>query len=79
VYQSNHLLPLSSDNGLKSRYYYRLSANGYYLLVSISSISSFNISHIGNIGRNIWQYYRVNIVSGTSKPDMILSGQYFKP
>ena len=43
-------------------------------------MSSVNIS---DIGPNIWQYYRVNIESGTSKSDTILPiyiglGRYFK-
>ena len=36
-------------------------------------IFSINIVNTGNIGSNISQYYRVNIVSCTLKPDTILS------
>jgi len=54
------------------------SLNSQWFLVSISATSR------SYIGPDIDQYYRVNIVLGTSKPDMILSicigiSQYLKP
>jgi len=48
---------------------------GQWLLVSISFIAAINvgkISHIGNIGSTIGRYYKVNIISDTSKPDTVL-------
>jgi len=55
-------------------------------MVSIltSSILAFNIGHIRNIGLDIGRYYRVNIISDTSKPDLMLLicivfGWYLKP
>jgi len=71
ILQSSYfLLPLQTlKHGLKFRCRCQLMV---YSIVS--SILVINISRITNIG---W-YYRVNIVSGTSKPVMILP-IYLKP
>ena len=42
---------------------------GQCFLILISSRSVINISHISNVGPDINQYYMVNKISDTSKPD----------
>ena len=41
------------------------------LISSISAINIDNISHISNIGPDIGRYHMVNIVQGTSRPNMV--------
>jgi len=58
--------------------------NIFNIYTLISPVNVSNIGHIRNIGSDIGQYYRVNIVSDTSKSDIILPiyiwiGWYLKP
>ena len=68
---------LHHNHSLKSQHSYRykpmiFNINIFNIYTLISPVNVSNIGHIRNIGSDIGQYYRVNIVSDTSKSDIIL-------